>query len=346
MKCETCNLEHTATLCPRCGWDNTGDALSDGDKVERLVYSLENQPTGDLRAAVVAVRDTLGANAAADNNDWRWAVEALTAALTAAPPAPDTAEELAFAKWVRDSISTTQRLISMDDEGEVTIESNCDSCGYPASKCTCRTDAATPPAAAPCETCHDAKEIPCDDCDGLGHSGVTPGGGKPISCETCGGDEDDPGTGKVPCPTCTKPDVPPDPPGLGYDPDAPRRDFEREIYAQCDAEDAKAQVSPPRTAKPPAPAPGPSAGEPTDKRGLYQKYTVKRTDGRDALGERHHGCKYLVLDLTHDKYARIAAVYYAQRIINVNPTFSKELYDWATDIGLQAAMLAEGGEAK
>lgn len=107
----------------------------------------------------------------------------------------------------------------------------------------------------PCPTCGGTKEILCDDCDGRGHLGRTPGNGKPISCKTCGGDEDDPGTGKVPCPTCAG-DPPPltkerlqkeieacyeNPPGLGYDPDAPRRDFEREIYAQCDAIDAAEQ---------------------------------------------------------------------------------------------------------
>ena len=38
-------------------------------------------------------------------------------------------------------------------------------------------------------------------------------------------------------------------------------------------------------------------------RGLYEKFTVRRTDGSDAVGFKHRGCEYFVLDLTHDKYA-------------------------------------------
>jgi hypothetical protein len=53
-------------------------------------------------------------------------------------------------------------------------------------------------------------------------------------------------------------------------------------------------------------------------RGLYRneegnpgKYDVRRTDGRDAEGEKHHGCSYFVLDLTHDLHGRRAALAYA-----------------------------------
>jgi hypothetical protein len=54
------------------------------------------------------------------------------------------------------------------------------------------------------------------------------------------------------------------------------------------------------------------------RRGLYRneeghlgKFRVERTDGRDARGERHYGCEYFVLDLTHDEHARRAALAYA-----------------------------------
>lgn len=41
------------------------------------------------------------------------------------------------------------------------------------------------------------------------------------------------------------------------------------------------------------------------------RYRVTRNDGRDAEGEKHHGCRYFVLDLTHDpKAAGLAAVYF------------------------------------
>jgi hypothetical protein len=46
----------------------------------------------------------------------------------------------------------------------------------------------------------------------------------------------------------------------------------------------------------------PMADDPTpDDRPLYNKFTVLRNDAKDAPGEKHHGCSYFVLDLTHDK---------------------------------------------
>lgn len=36
------------------------------------------------------------------------------------------------------------------------------------------------------------------------------------------------------------------------------------------------------------------------------KYEVRRTDGTDAPGGKHHGCALFVLDLTHDRAARAA----------------------------------------
>jgi len=46
-------------------------------------------------------------------------------------------------------------------------------------------------------------------------------------------------------------------------------------------------------------------------RGFFGKFSVKRTDGKDAPGEKHDGCQYFVLDLTHDVHARVAARAYA-----------------------------------
>jgi hypothetical protein len=37
--------------------------------------------------------------------------------------------------------------------------------------------------------------------------------------------------------------------------------------------------------------------------GLYDKFRVERTDGTSAPGEKHDGCQYFVLDITHDPYA-------------------------------------------
>ena len=45
--------------------------------------------------------------------------------------------------------------------------------------------------------------------------------------------------------------------------------------------------------------------------GLYRKFEVHRTDGRDAPGEKHAGCRYFVLDLEHDGLASTALTAYA-----------------------------------
>ena len=37
-------------------------------------------------------------------------------------------------------------------------------------------------------------------------------------------------------------------------------------------------------------------------RGLYEKFTVHRNDGSDAIGGKHNGCEYFVLDLTQDRH--------------------------------------------
>lgn len=71
---------------------------------------------------------------------------------------------------------------------------------------------------------------------------------------------------------------------------------------------------------------------PTPPKGLYNKFTVTRNDGRDAPGEKHHGCEYFVLDLTHDKYARKAARAYAQWTRHLNQELSDDLRAKANDI--------------
>ena len=45
--------------------------------------------------------------------------------------------------------------------------------------------------------------------------------------------------------------------------------------------------------------------------GMCGKFNVTRIDGKDAPGEKHHGCDYFVLDLTHDPHAIPAILAYA-----------------------------------
>lgn len=46
-------------------------------------------------------------------------------------------------------------------------------------------------------------------------------------------------------------------------------------------------------------------------KGLFAKFEVRRTDGSDEVGGKHHGCDYFVLDLTHDPHAHAAILAYA-----------------------------------
>jgi hypothetical protein len=60
-------------------------------------------------------------------------------------------------------------------------------------------------------------------------------------------------------------------------------------------------------------------------RGLYQKFTVLRNDGKHMFGEKHHGCEYFVLDLTHDKHAKAALLAYAESCKDEYPLLSHDL---------------------
>jgi hypothetical protein len=59
--------------------------------------------------------------------------------------------------------------------------------------------------------------------------------------------------------------------------------------------------------------------------GLYQKYIVRRIDGRDAPGEKHDGCRYYVLDLDHDQHAIAAARAYADSCEAEFPFLARDL---------------------
>lgn len=47
-------------------------------------------------------------------------------------------------------------------------------------------------------------------------------------------------------------------------------------------------------------------------KGMYEKFRVERADGKSAPGEKHDGCEYFVLDVTHDPHALPALAAYAQ----------------------------------
>lgn len=62
-----------------------------------------------------------------------------------------------------------------------------------------------------------------------------------------------------------------------------------------------------------------------DTRGLYGKFFIARVDGRDKPGEKHAGCDYFVLDLTHDKHALPAIRAYARDCKAERPQLSADL---------------------
>lgn len=59
--------------------------------------------------------------------------------------------------------------------------------------------------------------------------------------------------------------------------------------------------------------------------GLHHKFYVERVDGRSAPGEKHDGCEYFVLDLTHDKHAKPALLAYAESCKTEYPLLSHDL---------------------
>ncbi|WLE60268.1 hypothetical protein GIY62_06295 [Burkholderia plantarii] len=62
-----------------------------------------------------------------------------------------------------------------------------------------------------------------------------------------------------------------------------------------------------------------------DSQGLYRKYEVKRADGSDAPGGKHHGCEFFVLDLTHDAHAPAAMIAYARSAAASHPQLAADI---------------------
>lgn len=64
-------------------------------------------------------------------------------------------------------------------------------------------------------------------------------------------------------------------------------------------------------------------GDPS--RGMYNKFSVLRTDGTDAPGKKHDGCQYFVLDVTHDPHAVPALRAYADSCRSAYPLLARDL---------------------
>lgn len=81
-------------------------------------------------------------------------------------------------------------------------------------------------------------------------------------------------------------------------------------------------------------------GDPT--RGLYGKFYVERTDGRDLPGEKHHGCEYFILDLDHDKHAVAALRGYILSCRKEYPLLADDLSD---KVAAMEKRFSEGGNS-
>ena len=68
-------------------------------------------------------------------------------------------------------------------------------------------------------------------------------------------------------------------------------------------------------------------------RGLYQKFRVRREDGRDEVGEKHFGCEYFVLDLTHNPFAMAALFAYAKECESEFPQLAADIRMKLVSIG-------------
>ena len=68
--------------------------------------------------------------------------------------------------------------------------------------------------------------------------------------------------------------------------------------------------------------------DPSDaSRGLYEKFKVERTDGRSEPGEKHHNCRYFVLDLNHDPFALPAIEAYIAACCVAYPALGNDLHE-------------------
>lgn len=71
----------------------------------------------------------------------------------------------------------------------------------------------------------------------------------------------------------------------------------------------------------------PRQAEPVNQQhaGVYRKFNVSRTDGRDQPGNDRHGAEYFVLDVTHDKFAKPALAAYAAACRNDYPALADDM---------------------
>lgn len=61
--------------------------------------------------------------------------------------------------------------------------------------------------------------------------------------------------------------------------------------------------------------------------GIYGKYEIRRVEGNDGPNGKHGACDLFVLDITHDPFARAAALAYAGACMLAFPKLASDLRD-------------------
>ena len=79
-------------------------------------------------------------------------------------------------------------------------------------------------------------------------------------------------------------------------------------------------------------------------KGLYDKFTVTRTDGQDKKkDDKHYRCDYFVLDLTHDKHAMVAIHAYAKSVIDEDVQLAIDLLVFVNDERIREELEGDKG---
>lgn len=65
--------------------------------------------------------------------------------------------------------------------------------------------------------------------------------------------------------------------------------------------------------------------KPAEQQGLFQKFIIRRIDGTDQPGGKHAGCRYFVLDLTHDEHSPAAMRAYAAACKATHPDLAADI---------------------
>lgn len=65
--------------------------------------------------------------------------------------------------------------------------------------------------------------------------------------------------------------------------------------------------------------------KPAEQQGLFRKFDVFRVDHSDQPGGKHYGCRYYVLDLTHDQHAPTAMRAYAAVCRATHPQLADDI---------------------